>query len=173
MAFTEEERANLTAFLDGELDDEATSAIEAKISVDAEARAEVEQLRQAWSMLDFLPRAQPSPDFTNRTMEKLSLERLPVGSASTSAVRLTPIQPAVPWKTGLFWTAASVLAIGLGYVFTIVLVRSPASPNDPDETIIRHLRVLERWPMYQLVDDLDFLRQLSHPDLFGDEGTGS
>ncbi len=174
MAFSEEERGNLTAYLDGELDEEATSAIEAKISVDAEARAEMEQLRHAWSMLDFLPRAQPSPDFTNRTMERLSLERMPLGAGTSSSVQLIPIHQPAPWKAVAFWAAVFLAAVGLGASVIPIVFRPPApSTSEADEAIIRHLRVLERWHLYPLAEDLDFLKQLNRPEYFGDENNGN
>ena len=44
-------------------------------------------------------------------------------------------------------------------------------PIDPDEVVVRNLRILERLPAYETVDDIDFLKALKDPDLFGDEGT--
>src|SRR5579875_3152629 len=70
--FSEQERADLVAYLDGELSGEAARALEAKLSLDPAARAEAEALRRTWELLDFLPRPQPSPRFTHRTLERLS-----------------------------------------------------------------------------------------------------
>lgn len=171
MAFTEDERANLTAYLDGELDDESSQAIEAKIGVDAEARAEMEQLRQTWSMLDFLPRALPSPDFTNKTMEKLSLERMPTGSSSSSVLQLTPIRSPSRWKAIVGWAAAVLVSIGLGVGAASVAFRQVPgdAPQEPDEALLRNLRTLEKWRQYEAIEDLEFLQQLDHPELFGDD----
>lgn len=69
---SERERADLVAYLDGELTGEAARALEGKLSRHPEVRAEAEALRRTWAMLDFLPRAKPSTDFTHRTMEKLT-----------------------------------------------------------------------------------------------------
>src|SRR5438105_6476999 len=84
-ALNDDDRANLTAYLDGELDEDAAQALEAKLSQDPDARAEVEQLRQTWTMLDYLPRAAPSSSFTHRTMEKLSLEKRPIETGKMPA----------------------------------------------------------------------------------------
>ena len=35
--------------------------------------------------------------------------------------------------------------------------------------LVRHLRVIEKWRLYEHADDLDFVKKLNHPDLFGDE----
>jgi len=70
--FSEQERADLVAYLDGELTGEAARALEAKLSLDPAARAEADALRRTWELLDFLPRPQPSLRFTHRTLERLS-----------------------------------------------------------------------------------------------------
>ena len=45
--------------------------------------------------------------------------------------------------------------------------------HEPGEAeLTRDLRVIENKRYYDLVDDLDFLRQLDHPDLFGEEVPG-
>src|SRR5580658_2364513 len=75
MPLTEDEKAELVAYLDGELDDAAAHAVEAKIATNPDARAELDALKQTWGMLDYLPKASPSPSFTNRTMERLTLEK--------------------------------------------------------------------------------------------------
>ena len=49
------------------------------------------------------------------------------------------------------------------------LLRALGETADPDAALIRHLRVLEKWRSYETVDDIDFVRALDQPDLFGDE----
>jgi anti-sigma factor RsiW len=163
MPLSDDERADLTAYLDGELDDESTQELEAKLSRDPEARTELDALRQAWGMLDFLPKAAPSADFTHRTMERLSLEKLATGR-STAKLPVAPRR--FPWLVPLGWAAAALLAAGAGTAVAPLLWR-PAP--DPDEPLVRHLRVVEKLPYYEHVEDLDFLRRLADPDLFGDE----
>ena len=76
MPLSENDKAELVAYLDGELDEQATQAVEARLATDADARAELDTLKQTWGMLDYLPKASPSPNFTNRTMERLTLVAL-------------------------------------------------------------------------------------------------
>jgi anti-sigma factor RsiW len=160
-SLNDEDRANLTAYLDGELDEEAAQTLEAKISQDPAARAEVEELKRAWSMLDYLPRPSPSTTFTHRTMERLSLE----GRAAE-----TGKMPAAtrPWGRWLGWTAACVLAGAVGY-FGSGRLFAPQPTTEADEPLVEQLHVIEKWRTYEFVDDLDFLKALEHPDLFGDE----
>jgi anti-sigma factor RsiW len=164
MPLSEDDRATLSAYLDGELDDAAVQQVESRLSLDSEARAEYETLRETWSLLDYLPRATAAPDFTNRTLERLSLERS-VGTRARIARHI---------PTPLVWVAAVLLAAGLGYAMGGQLPSSapetvPESAAAADEALVRHLRVIELWPLYQNAEDVDFLRQIDQPELFGEE----
>jgi anti-sigma factor RsiW len=72
---TEPERADLVAYLDGELGRETARALEAKLSLYPEARAEADALLRTWELLNYLPRPEPSPTFTHRTLSRLALVR--------------------------------------------------------------------------------------------------
>ena len=168
MPLTEEEKAELVAYLDGELDDSATQAVEAKIATNPEARAELDALKQAWGLLDFLPKASPSPNFTNRTMERLSLEKVGGGSGSKTA----PVIKRSPWPARILWTAATVLALVAGHQASKHYWGTPPTPEpipDVDLPLVRHLRIAEKWRYYENTDDLDFVERLHNPDLFGDD----
>jgi anti-sigma factor RsiW len=158
----DEQREDLVAYLDGELDEEAARALEAKLSLDSAVRAEVDQLRRTWELLDYLPKAEPSPNFTHRTLDRVSTFR-PTGTSSAGSARRSR-----PWLVGLGWAAAVLLAVTIGYAG--VHFAYPADRTD--EELARDLRVLENKRLYDAVDDLDFLHELDSPDLFGDEGGG-
>src|SRR5262245_28430683 len=119
---TEEERTDLVAFLDGELHGEAARALEARISRDPSVRAEADALKQAWDLLDYLPRPEPSPQFANRTLEKLSpLQTRPVRGMGR-----------IDWRSGLLlagWAAAMVLAF-LGGMFGYQFHAGRQPPGD-------------------------------------------
>src|SRR5262249_11991532 len=140
MPLNDDERADLVAYLDGELDEAATQAVEAKIAADPEARAELDALKQTWGMLDFLPKSSPSPNFTNRTTQRLTLENLP------SAKTMPMPKPASPWLVGIGWAAAVLLAVGLGYWVTTLFWSSPNPDPIPesDRELVRHLRIVEK-----------------------------
>jgi len=166
MPLSEDEKAELVAYLDGELDDAATQAVEAKIATNPEARAELDALKQTWGMLDFLPKASASPNFTNRTMERLSLEK--VGG---SAAKTAPMVESQPWLSRAGWAAAVLIALGGGY-FAATKIWPPAVQEeipDADLQLVPHLRIAEKWRYYENVDDLDFAKKLNHPDLFGED----
>jgi anti-sigma factor RsiW len=155
-----EDRANLTAYLDGELDAKTAQALEAKISLDPEARKEIEALKQTWGMLDHLPKATPTERFTERTLRRLSADRLK--NIAKSKTRLHVVGRA------LAWTCAIVVAAGVGLGAGKLFAPKPPDAIGTDEPLIRHLRVVENWHHYENIEDLNFLRGLDQADLFGD-----
>jgi len=155
----DDEREDLVAYLDGELDEEAARAVEAKLSLDPQARTEADALRRAWDLLDYLPQAEPSRSFTHRTLSRI-------------AAPLTTAMPAPRrrvWALGAGWAAAVLLSAAAGFAGFTFLVPEDRS----DEELVRDLRVIENRRLYEPVPDIYFLWELSHPDLFGDEGPGS
>jgi anti-sigma factor RsiW len=160
MALNDDEKAELVAYLDGELDESATQAIEAKIATDPDARAELDALQQTWGLLDYLPKATPSPNFTNKTLERLTLEDT---SAQPTAKSRTL------WPAAIGWAAAVLVAIGVGYAATAFLWPKPITDTDPE--LVEHLRIVENWRLYENADDLEFVKKLDHPDLFGDDAS--
>jgi anti-sigma factor RsiW len=167
----EQEREELVAYLDGELDPQAARALEAKLNLDAAARAEAETLRRTWEMLDYLPRPEPNAAFTSRTLERVSSSRLQPVSVPISQGR-----PWTPWLIGVGWAAALLLAGTAGFVAVSRLSESKPPPTqatmpiDVDALLVRDLRLIENKRLYELVNDISFLRELDDPDLFGDDG---
>ena len=168
----DKERDELVAYLDGELDETSSRALEARLSLDPQARAEAVALQKTWELLDYLPRPEPSPNFTNRTLERISGE-MPV-SRSGAGRSLWP-----GWALGVGWAAAVLVAaaIGFGAVKFLAAPAHPDQPPDPlahmdsaevEQALVRNLRVLENQRLYENVDDIEFLRALDNPDLFGD-----
>lgn len=120
---TPSERADLVAYLDGELDPTASRQLEAKLQRDPAARAEAETLRKAWELLDCLPRPMPSATFTERTVQRVS--------AGLPIVRLRGTKTWRSWMFGVGWTIAVLVAGALGYAGGRLLphVQSPSDPG--------------------------------------------
>ena len=59
----------LTAYLDGELDETQTQEVEDRLGRDSEYLAEMQFLQKTWDLLDTLPVHEPSGSFTKTTME--------------------------------------------------------------------------------------------------------
>jgi anti-sigma factor RsiW len=155
----EQEQADLVAYLDGELGGEAARKVEARVAQDPNVRAEADALKRTWDLLDFLPKPEPSPDFTHRTLERLE----PVRQADLR-------RPRRFWRRAFLgggWAAALVLAALGGYAgFNRLAPREPG-----DRELVRDLGVIESKRLLEPVEDLEELEQLAR--LFGDGGPGS
>ena len=172
----EDERSELVAYLDGELDETTAAALEAKLHLNAKARAEAEQLRRTWELLDFLPKSQPSVDFTHRTMERVIAETRPADFRRRLLARGRPMLKSLGWAAAIL--VAAVLGFSSGR-----LVPKPTSPAPPVEVAgdiepewVRDLRVIQYRRLYEHVGDLQFVKKLADaedPDLFGEENTDS
>jgi anti-sigma factor RsiW len=165
---SEEERKNLVAYLDGELDAKTVRILEAKLNQDAAARAEADVLRRTWEMLDYLPRPEPTPNFSSRTLERVSALR-PQAAPANKVRRWSK------WVPGAGWAAAVLCAGVLGFASMSWLTKTqpPAAPVvpqiDEDQLLVRDLHLIENQRLYEFVDDIHFLRALDDPDLFGDD----
>jgi anti-sigma factor RsiW len=159
---SDDERAELVAYLDGEATGDAKRAVEAKLSLDPTWRAEAESLKRTWDLLDFLPRPEPNPDFTQRTMSRLAPVRRSAGAGTGS------VTPTIRWLLVGAWAASLLLAVLAGYLGTRSAL--PSGPGDAELT--RDLRIIENKRYYDLIDDFEFLKELDDPDLFGEEGIG-
>jgi anti-sigma factor RsiW len=157
---SEQEQADLVAYLDGELSGDAARRMEAILSLNPAIRAEADALCRTWNLLDFLPKPQLSSRFTHRTMERLSPLR------ADEQRRNNRLQM---FLLGLGWAAALLLAGWSGYAGYNWFV-----PREPGEReLLRDLRIIENKRTYDRMEDLDFWRAIYASDLFGDEASNS
>jgi anti-sigma factor RsiW len=162
---TDDDREELTAYLDGEAEPEVRSRVEARLNRDPDWRAEADSLKKAWDMLDHLPRTEPSASFTNQTMTRLSALR----PAASTTLSLPIQQRRMPW-------AMIALAIGglmLGWIITTGLLKKrdrTLDANDP--MLVQDLRLIDGLPLYAAVESLEFLQSLDHPERFGADALG-
>ena len=157
----ENDREELVAYLDGELGEQEARALEARLHLDPKARHEADTLKKAWDMLDYLPRPEPSPNFTHRTMERLT------------AQQVVSAQHQLGWR-GRFarvgWVAAAVLAFLAGFALAKHYVHRRHA--DLDQQLVRDLGIVENLRAFETIDDVDLLHKLANPndpDLFGEE----
>jgi anti-sigma factor RsiW len=162
----------LVAYLDGELDAATAERVETRLGLDSSARAQADAYKRTWELLDYLPRPQPSPSFTHRTLERveaISGSRAMKAMTGTSAP--APVARRGRWAAALGWAACFLLAVAAGYGARSALAPKPApsKPEPVDAQLLSDLPVLENYRLYRQVDDLEYLRSLDQPDLFGDE----
>lgn len=167
----EELRDELTAYLDGELDERAVADFEERLRTDPALRREAETLKRTWDLLDFLPQPEPSPTFTSKTVDKLAVLR-PASTPSSSVMRMRRAARAPsPWPTRFAVALAALVLFLLGYAASGPVFRKGPPRLDSEETekqMARDLRILDQFTLFQLGEDIEFVAGLDQPDLFGE-----
>jgi hypothetical protein len=146
---TPTERANLVAYLDGELADADARAIATKLAHSATARREVESLEKTWDLLEYLPRPKASEDFTARTLSQVLHGDLQAKQLGSTALRL-----ARRGGTAVVWTCLGLLTFGIGFALVHWVW-----PN-PSERLNRDLPIAEHLDEYRDVGSFEFLKEL-------------
>lgn len=151
----------LTAYLDGELDQDAIDRVEKRLGDDPNYLAEMQSLQQTWDVLDQLPMTEPGMSFTKTTME------LVVGEATKSESK-----PKASWIWP-FRVACLVAIPAALFVATYWLVQGYIV--QPDRILVSNLTAIEHQNRYRYLavdsqqlgqQDLDFLLELSRRGLF-------
>ena len=157
-----EQRRNLVAYLDGELDEEATQAMERLLAESPEARHEVDMLARTFSLLDSLPRPGASADFSARTLATLRAE-----DPSTSWTEKRWYHVARNGAVAGVWVVGLLLAALLGYSLS-----RRAVPSE-EERLIRELPVIEKLDAYSDVGRIELLEELHQHKVFDENDDSS
>jgi len=147
---TPEQRNDLVAYLDGELDETAAQEIEQMLSKSDVARHEVDGLARTYDLLDTLPKATASEAFTRNTLSKLQA----VNQSQPLLRDRAWFRPARRGVIAVLWLAGLALGAYFGYAATHRWV-----PNDSDQ-LLRELPLLEKYDQYTDVGEVEFLIQL-------------
>ncbi|MEZ6139579.1 MAG: hypothetical protein R3B84_03315 [Zavarzinella sp.] len=164
-----EQTEQLIAFLDQELEDDEAEQIAAQLSIDPKLRAEAETHQRTWDILDFLPRAKPSESFTQNTVSMI----IPVGASSSATNQQTlPATGISPTRNGgmLFPILCVLVCLiaGVGsYQLRNRLFPTQNNQVDSNQMMVDHLSLLQNMRLYREVDSLEFIQELSKPELFG------
>ena len=151
---TSEQRANLVAYLDGELEDYPSQEIDRILARSEVARHEVEALSRVWEMLDILPCPKASSTFTERTMSTLQLAESP--RRLSNQPWLASVQRA---GTVVMWASALTLCAAVGFFAAFEWY-----PN-PNRELLEELPVVRRLNDYEEIQSIEFLRQLDQSGL--------
>jgi anti-sigma factor RsiW len=150
-------RANLVAYLDGELDEAATQIIEQTLAENSDVRGEVDSLTRTFEMLDELPRAQVSDEFTARTLSTIQIARQSQTDGDTpSHRRFGNRMLLASWIVGL---ALSVL---LG-----VLIGGRFSRDDSTR-LVEDLPILKNLDIYSEIGSVEYLQKLEMDGVLND-----
>lgn len=147
----------LVAYLDGELDPEASREVERRLSQDADYRQRLRQLQQSWDLLDSMPKADVDATFTQSTVAMVALK---AGDdvevvQDRSAKRRTMLR----W-IGIGGVAAAFL-VGYALVYSVAVRQN--------RRLLRDLPVIERIDEYRYAESVEFLQMLEHEGLFVEE----
>ncbi len=162
-----EQPEELIAYLDGELNDAAAADVEETLARDPEVRQQVEKLTRAWDLLDLLPAARASSEFTEKTLSAIGTERKSSDNADTEFL---PVQLGRRVRaSGGRWAIRVVGLIGLLIVAGVGFNGSFRRDADPIDKLLTELPLIERLDQYQAVGDVEFLRHLASSGLFDEQ----
>jgi len=150
------ERANLVAYLDGELAEPESRAIATKLTNSVTARKEVESLERTWELLEYLPRPKASESLAERTLTEV--RRIDAGGGRFEAGVAQVTQRVI--RTAL-WVGGAAAAFLLGMVLTQWVWPSPT------ERLARDLSIAEHLDEYRDVGTFEFLEHLANSPEFG------
>jgi len=147
----------LVAYLDGELDAEASREVEQRLSQDAQYRQRLRQLQQSWDLLDRLPKADVNDVFTQSTVAMIAV------TAGDDVKEMKAKQ--TRRRKGVWWLGVGSLAVS--FLVSYVLVSRIADRRN--KRLLRDLPVIERMDEYRYADSIEFLRMLDAEGLFAEE----
>jgi anti-sigma factor RsiW len=143
------ERANLVAYLDGELTEAESLALRTKLERSASGRHEAESLRRTWELLEALPQINAPENFSSNTISIAIAERRPDDGLVSAAGALASRAGRILLLAGVAAAAAAT-----GYALT-----RWAWPN-PSARLAADLSIAENLDEYREVGTLEFLQEL-------------
>ena len=152
-----EQRENLTAYLDGELDESATQQIEQVLASSPVARNEIDMLSRTWDMLDVLPTHKASDEFARKTITHLrAAEQAGPAAAAAELVYRNARRGAVL----MLWAGVLALCGYFGFLATNHYI-----PNE-FEQLLDDYPIVNNLDKYTEVGSLDFLETLKSKHTF-------
>ena len=145
-----EQRENLAAYLDGELEETAVQEIEQILAVSQVARHEVDMLSRTWDMLNALPAHKASEEFTQKTVTSMRAGERTGPPLASQALKQNARRGAVL----TMW--AGILAV-CGYVGFEATHRWV--PNESDQ-LLDDYEIISNFDKLQEVGNIEFLQVL-------------
>jgi anti-sigma factor RsiW len=147
---TTEQRDNLTAYLDGELDEDGTRQIESVLAGSTVARSDVERLAKTYELLDLLPRPKASGEFTEKTLQTARLGEVKAD-----------IRDSVWYRQGrriVRWASWAALLFAVSCIsYAVARYRAPRQ----DDLQLDNFEVIRQLDEYEKAKDVQFLERLS------------
>ena len=154
----EADRAELVAYLSGELSPSEATRIATRLAREPALRREADRLVTSWELLDNLPQPVASAALTTRTMSRVhSLEEVPVESGPTTLVVVPSARRRGRIPT---WLAAGSLAASVGLVGWAGYALAGRLWPPAEDRIVRDLSLAEHLEEYEAVGSWDFAQRL-------------
>jgi anti-sigma factor RsiW len=147
----------LVAYLDGELDPEASRAFERRLSEDPALRRRLQQHQQAWDLLENMPHTEVGDTFTRTTVEMVAV---------SAAEDVQKVKRAQGRRRRALWAACGGGLLGAasaGYLCVSLMLSAP------DRQLVKDLPIIENLDAYRNAETVDFLRALQKENLFAAE----
>lgn len=146
-----DQRDNLAAYLDGELEDAAVQDIEQVLSVSEVARHDVDMLSRTWDLLNVLPGAKASEEFTQKTLTTIRAAEAPKTMSQGAKAAMRNVRRGSILAA---WTAALVACAYAGFLATNRWV-----PNE-SEKLLDDYDIIVNLDQYQEIGSVEFLQAL-------------
>jgi anti-sigma factor RsiW len=147
----------LSAYLDGELEEEGVRQVERMLASDPKVRETLQRMERTWEVLDELQDVEVDEHFTQSTLEMVAV------AAESDVQRL---QEEAPKRRRRMWLVAGTTLVGAAAAgFAAVALFWPNS----NKKLIEDLPVLEHLDQYRQVRDFEFLEALRREGLFAEE----
>ena len=149
----------LVAYLDSELNDQQSMAMEKRLRDDAKLRRMADDLDRTWGLLDVLEPVAAGEEFSQRTMETVVASYSNVEQQRPASLRR--LLSAFASRQSLAWFGIGVLGTlcGLG----LTAFRSPSEESALATQLLRQMDMLDRYPQYSIIPDVASLQQLQLP----------
>lgn len=151
---TKEQRENLVAFIDGELEQDTMRDIEKTLSDNPVAHHEVDMLRKTWNLLDYLDRPEASERVVEQTLT--SLEVMQTNRKFEMPAWWSQVRKGVVYTASV---AGMVFALVVGYTASNYWLPSRS------DAIARDLELIEEYDELQEIGSVAFLELLQENNL--------
>jgi anti-sigma factor RsiW len=145
-----EQRDNLVAYLDGELEEPQSQELEQVLAESVVARHEVDMLSRTWDLLNVLPGVKASEEFSRKTLSSLRAAEAPsksqLGDELWNKIR-----------------KGAVLAGGVALLLGAAALSFQATRHwlpDENEELLNDFDVINNLDDYSEVGDIEFLKIL-------------
>lgn len=153
----EEQRTEIVAYLDGELDVEAAERVQRLLADNVAARRAAEEMTIAWEALDSLEGIKASENFTEKTFTNIRALAETERNGRPKPFDLKRLAMLGGWMVGIVGSSVA------GFCTT------NWSVPEQSQELVRDLDLIKTLPKYERVGDVNILDELKKQELFDDQ----